>query len=286
MSELFTEAFIISILAGTIRIATPLILAAVGELIAERAGVINLGVEGMMSMGCFVGFYITYETGSQSMGIAGAVVAAMMMSLIMAFTAITLKLEQFVTGLAINILSAGLVLFWFSNFYDYHQEKTGKSTPPGIEILEKFDIPLLSDIPYIGKILFTQNWLTYLAYIIVPLSWYFLYRTRFGLELRCLGENPKVIDVKGLSVSVRRYAAVLFGGAMAGLGGAFISIGLSSQFAPNMVSGRGWLAIVIVIAGNWLPYRIVLAALIFAFLGSLQLHIQAIGIDFPVFSWW
>lgn len=281
MSELFSEALIVSLLAGAIRIVIPLILAAIGELIAQRSGVMNLGVEGMMLMGCFVGFYVTHETGSASIGIIFAVLASLTMSLIFAFMTITLKLEQFVTGLALNILAAGLTTFWFRAFYDIYRTETGSALPPTIDILESVEIPLLSDIPYLGEILFSQNWLAYFAYVLVPLTWFFLYKTRYGLELRCLGENPKAIDVKGLSVTVRRYSAVLFGGAMAGLGGAFISVGSSVQFVPDMVAGRGWLAIVIVIAGNWLPYRVVIAALIFALLGSFQLHVQAIGIDFP-----
>lgn len=281
MSDLFTGTIIISILAATIRIATPLVVAAIGELIAERAGVINLGVEGMMLMGCWVSFYTTYNTGSHTLGIMAGIAAAMGMSLLMAVMAITLKLEQFVTGLALNILASGLTLFWYRRFRAIFQEESGAHVPPNIEMMGEFDIPLLSNIPYIGEIFFSHNLITYFAYILVPVTVYFLYRTRFGLELRCLGENPKAIDVKGLSVTRRRYAAVLFGGAMAGLAGTFLSVGISTQFVTGMVAGRGWLAIVIVIAGNWLPYRIVIASLIFAFLMSLQLHVQAVGIDFP-----
>jgi len=281
VSDLFTGAIIISILTATIRIATPLVVAAIGELVAERAGVINLGVEGMMLMGCWVAFYTTYHTGSHTLGIAAGIAAGMGMSLVMAVMAITLKLEQFVTGLALNILAAGLTLFWYRRFRALYQEELGAGVPPSIEMMGDFHIPLLSNIPYIGEIFFSHNLITYFAYILVPVTVYFLYRTRYGLELRCLGENPKAIDVKGLSVSVRRYAAVLFGGAMAGLGGAFLSIGISTQFVAGMIAGRGWLAIVIVIAANWLPYRIVIASLIFSFLMSLQLHVQAVGIEFP-----
>jgi len=276
MSEFFTETIVISILAAMVRIGAPLILAAIGELIAERAGVINLGVEGMMLMGCFLGFFVTFETGSILAGIGAAMVGAMLMSLIMAFMAITLRLEQFVTGLALNLLASGLTLFWFRSLL-----KTIGSTQPNIDLLEKAPIPFLSDIPYLGIIVFSHNWLVYLAILSVPICSFFLYKTKYGLELRCLGENPRAIDMKGLSVAKRQYLAVLFGGMMAGLAGAFISVGSSIRFVPEMTAGRGWLAIVIVIAGNWQPKWILVAALVFAFLEAFQMHVQAVGINFP-----
>ena len=162
MSEFFTETIVISILAAMVRIGAPLILAAIGELIAERAGVINLGVEGMMLMGCFLGFFVTFETGSILAGIGAAMVGAMLMSLIMAFMAITLRLEQFVTGLALNLLASGLTLFWFRSLL-----KRIGSTQPNIDLLEKAPIPFLSDIPYLGIIVFSHNWLVYLAILSV-----------------------------------------------------------------------------------------------------------------------
>lgn len=276
MSDLFSEAIIVSILAATVRISTPLLIAALGELIAERSGVINLGLEGMMLMGTFIGFSVTLSTGSPWMGVTAAVFSGILMSLIMAFMTVTLKLEQFVSGLALNLLASGLTLYWFRS-----SVSSDFDNQPTIELLSKIDIPLLSDIPYIGEIFFSHNIITYFAFLMVPAVWYFLFRSKYGLELRCLGENPKALDVKGLSINARRYAAVLFGGAMAGLAGAFISVGSSLRFVADMTAGRGWLALVIVIAGNWQPKWILAAAMVFAFLDAFQLHVQAVGVNFP-----
>jgi general nucleoside transport system permease protein len=276
MIELLSEGMIISILAATIRIASPLILAALGELICERGGVVNLSIEGMMYMGAFVGFFITWKTESPIAGILAGAVSGMLVSLIMAFMVVTLKLKQFVTGLAINLLAAGLVVFWYRLF----GLSSGKDVI-SIKILQTIKIPFLSEIPYLGKIVFEQNIVTYFTYLMVLVVWYFLYRTKFGLELRCLGENPASIDMKGLSVEIRQYCAVLFGGLMAGMAGAFLSAGSSFRFVPGMTAGRGWLVIVIVIAGNWKPKLIMMAAMLFALLDAFQLHVQAIGINFP-----
>lgn len=276
MTELLTTQILISILAATIRIACPLMIAAIGELVTERAGVMNLGVEGMMLMGAFVGFFVTHQTGSPVTGIIAAALAGMVFSLIMAVMAITLKLEQFVTGMALNLLAAGLTLFWYRSF----QKLVGTSNPK-IDLLTNVKIPFLSEIPWLGKIFFCHNPLTYLAFLMVPVIWFFLYRTKFGLELRCMGENPAAIDMKGLSVDARQYLAVMFGGLMAGLAGAFVSVASSVRFVPDMTAGRGWLAIVIVIAGNWRPKWIVVASMVFAFLDAFQMHVQAIGFKIP-----
>lgn len=276
MGDLFQEAVIISILAATVRIATPLLLAALGELITEKAGILNLGVEGMMLMGAFTGFLAAYSSGSLTIGILVAAVSGGMMGLIMAFMASTLKVEQIVTGIALNLLASGVTLFWYVTYF-----KGTTDTLPSVNVLPTLPIPLLSDIPYVGEILFTQKILTYVAFIMVFVVWFFLYRTRSGLELRCIGENPRVIDMKGLSVTKRQYAAVIFGGLMAGMAGAFLTLGTAARFVPEIAAGRGWLAIVIVIAGNWRPMGIVIASVVFAFLEAFQLQIQGVGVQIP-----
>ena len=274
MSDLFTEAVLVSILAATIRIATPLIFAALGELITERAGILNLGVEGTMLMSAFAGFVGTFATNSLVVGLVSAMVAGGLMAFIMVFMAATLKVEQVVTGLALNMLAAGMSLYLYKIYFE------GNALPT-IEVMSIYSIPILEEIPYLGPILFQQKLLTYAAFLMVPVVWFFLYRTKYGLEIRVLGENPKVLDTKGMNVTSRQYAAVILGGILIGVGGAFVTIGSVVRFVPDITAGRGWLALVIVIAGNWRPAGILIAALVFAFLDALQLQIQGIGVALP-----
>lgn len=276
MSDLFQSTIIISILAATIRIATPLLLAALGELITERAGILNLGVEGGMLMSAFMGFYATYTSGSLWIGLLAGMLTGALLNLIMVFMAATLKVEQVVTGLALNMLASGLSLYMYKLAF-----ADAKSKIPTIDIFQNVAIPWLSEIPFLGEIFFTQKLLTYIAFMLVPAVWFFLYRTKFGLEIRCLGENPKVIDTKGLSVTRRQYTAVLLGGVLIGMGGAFVTICSTVRFIPDITAGRGWLALVIVIAGNWRPLGLVIAALIFAFLDAFQLQVQGVGVQLP-----
>jgi simple sugar transport system permease protein len=193
--------------------------------------------------------------------------------------ATTMKADQTVTGLALNLLAAGASYFWYQVVFANFEQ--GNANLPTIKILQNIKIPLLGDIPYLGTIFFNHTILTYIAFLMVPVIWFFLYRTKYGLRIRGVGENPRAVDMKGLSVSKLQYAAVIFGGMMAGLGGAFLTVAASSRFVPDISGGRGWLAITIVIAGNWKPSRIVAATLIFAFLDAFQLQMQGIGIQVP-----
>ena len=194
-----------------------------------------------------------------------------------AFMASTMKVDQTVTGLALNLLASGISLFWYRvAFKGISTESIPTIQPMGIT-----KIPVLSNIPYIGEILFSQGLLTYLAFIMVPVIAFFLYRTQIGLSIRSLGENPRAVDMKGINVIRLQYLSVIFGGVMSGLAGAFITIGTTVRFLPEITAGRGWLALVIVIAGNWKAGRILLATLLFAFLDAFQLQLQGIGIQFP-----
>lgn len=276
LTDILTATIVISLLTATIRMATPILLAALGELVTERSGVQNLGVEGMMLMGAYVGFMVGNMTDSLLYAVAAAAIVGALMSLIMAFMANTLRVDQTVTGLALNLLAQGLSFYWYRVAY---KEVGGQA--PTTRIFEQIPIPILSKIPFIGEILFTQTILTYIALIMVPCVWFFLYRTRYGLLIRSLGENPRAADVKGVSVIRYRYLAVLFGGIMAGIGGSFLTLASAGVFVPEISAGRGWLAIVIVIAGNWNPYRILTAALVFAFLDAFQLQMQGLGIKLP-----
>src|SRR5215210_5480428 len=211
LEELLQTSILLSVAAATIRIATPLLLAAVGELVAERSGIYNMGLEGIMLMGAFTGYLTAYESGSLWLGVSVAGLTGVSMALVFAFLVVTLQIEQIITGLAINLLGAGLSVYWLRTAF------AGGQTPT-IPFFTTAPVPFLSDLPIVGPVLFDHKLLTYLAFLSVPLVWLFLYRTRYGLILRCAGENPKALDVKGVSAVSVQYAAVLFGGFMAGMG--------------------------------------------------------------------
>jgi general nucleoside transport system permease protein len=273
LSDLLHETIVVSILAATVRIATPILIAALGEMITERAGVYNMGLEGTMLTGAFAGFFVAFHTGSPALGIAAAALAGALGGLLLAFLTVSLRVEQIVTGLAVNLLASGLTTFLFKAAF--------RNTTPAIAILDVAPVPGLAAIPYLGPILFQQKPLTYFGLLAVPALWVFLYRTRLGLEIRCIGINAKALDTKGRSVHARQYGAVMFGSMMAAVGGSFLTVGSASQYLPDMTNGRGWLAIIIVIAGGWRPGAILLAALAFAFLDALQLQIQGVGFRMP-----
>jgi ABC-type uncharacterized transport system permease subunit len=277
LSSLLQATIIINILASTIRISTPLLLGALGELVTERSGVMNLGIEGTMLMSAYVAFLVDFQTNSIILAILAAMLTGALMSLIMAFMASTMKVDQTVTGLSLNLLASGISLFWYRVAF----KGTNTESIPTIQTMGTVKIPLLGDIPYLGKILFNQGLLTYLAFLMVPVIAFFLYRTYTGLAVRSLGENPRAVDMKGINVTRLQYLSVIFGGVMSGLAGSFITIGTTVRFLPEISAGRGWLALVIVIAGNWRAGRILLATLLFAFLDAFQLQLQGIGIQFP-----
>jgi ABC-type uncharacterized transport system permease subunit len=273
LGEIFTAAIIINLFSTMVRLSTPLLIAAMGELVAERSGVMNMGVEGMMLMGALVGYMVSLATDSLWIGILFAILSGGLMALILAFMTITLKVDQTVTGLSLNLLSSGLTLFIFRAFYDMDNTVN--------KLFPSFDIPFLSDIPFLGDIFFSQKPPTYFAFLCIPVIAFFLNRTKPGLQIRSTGENPSAVDTRGLSVNKLRYLAVVFGGMMAGLAGSFFTNGISSRFMPEITAGRGWLAIIIVIAGNWQPVRMLIATLIFALLDALQFTLQGIGTDIP-----
>lgn len=273
LDDLLTGAIIINLFTTMIRLATPLLIAAMGELVVERSGIMNLSVEGMMLMGALTGFMVSLNTGSLWIGLLASVFSGVLMALLLAFLSITLKVDQTVTGLALNLFSSGLTLFIFRALYDKHNAIS--------EIFPILPIPYLSEIPYVGEIFFSHRGLTYFAFLCIPVIAFFLNRTKIGLAIRSTGENPHAVETRGLNVSTLRYLAVIFGGMMAGLAGSFFTNGISSRFVPEITAGRGWLAIIIVIAGNWQPGRMVMATLIFALLDAFQYTLQGVGMDIP-----
>lgn len=275
LTEIFQGTILISMLASMVRIAAPILLAALGELVTEKSGILNMGVEGTMLTGAFIGFFVCSRTGSIPLALLAAVLAGGVMSLLMVFMASTLKVNQVVCGLALNLLASGLTFYWYRVAFN------SIGVTPTIETMKVAKIPLLSQIPVLGEVLFSQHPLTYFAILMVPAIWYFINKTKYGLEIRCLGEDPRSIDIKGINVTRLQYLSVIFGGMMSGLGGAFLTVASSGVFIPEMSAGRGWLAIVVVIAGNWKPGRILLAALLFSFFDAFQLQAQSLGVQFP-----
>ena len=268
------ETFVVNLIAATLRVATPILLAAIGETFAERAGILNLGIEGIMFFGAFTGFFAADATGSLWIGLGAAVLSGLLAGLLMAVLSVTLGVNQHVSGLGITLLLGGLALYGFRLQYG------GRSTPPSIEPFGQ--LSPFEGIPVLGPI-FQQYLLTYITFlVIVPLSWWLLYRTSFGLKIRAAGENPEAVDAAGVNVFRIRYIALIIGGGLMAAGGAFLSLSQLGAFTHGIISGRGWVAIALVIFGNWDPIKVMGGALIFGGTFALQLRLQAMGLELPV----
>jgi ABC-type uncharacterized transport system permease subunit len=260
------EAIIITIIIAS----TPLLLAALGELVAERSGVLNLGVEGMMIMGAVTGFIATYETGQPFLGILASIAAGMLTASLFAFVTLVLVANQVASGLALTLLGIGVSALIGESY----------ANKPGIR-LPRLDVPVLGDIPFVGPVVFGQDPLVYVTVaLVVGVSW-FLFRTRGGLILRAVGDNHVSAHALGYGVVRVRFLAVLFGGACAGLAGAYLSLVSTSQWLDNMTAGRGWIALALVVFATWLPWRLAIGALLFGAVGILQFHAQALGVRVP-----
>ncbi len=261
-----TAAIVVSIIAA----ATPLLFAALGELMTEKSGVLNLGVEGMMLLGAVASFATAIATGSFVFAIVVGALAGALMSLVFAVLTLSLLANQVATGLALTIFGVGLSALLGQSYV---------GTP--LEALPKLAIPGLSEMPLVGPIVFGHDFLVYLSIAMVfAVSW-FLYRTRWGLVVRAVGESHDAAHAIGYQVIGIRYAAVMFGGAMAGLGGAYLSLAYTPMWIENMAAGRGWIALALVVFATWRPGRVMLGAYLFGGVTMLQLHGQGIGIDVP-----
>jgi len=257
-----------NVLYATIRNGTPLMLVALGEMVCEKSGVLNLGQEGMMLMGAVVGFIAAVTTGSSTLGILAATGAGMLASALFAFLALTLAANQVATGLALTIFGTGLSAFVGSAY-------VGKT----LEGLQAINIPYLVDIPVIGKALFGQDILVYLSIALFFAILWLFNRSRLGLVIRAVGENPEAANAVGLPVLKTRYLAVLFGGAMAGLAGGYLSIVYTPLWSEGMTSGKGWIALALVVFASWKAERILLGAYLFGFASILHLIMQGSGYD-------
>lgn len=262
---------VVSLLARALMMSTPLLLGSISEVIAERSGMMVTAIEGIFLMGAWGGFVGAYLTGSSLAGVLLAMVCGLLMAAVYGFITIHLRQHQVVTGTALNILAAGLCTYLQRVLFGV------PVSPLKITPLPKLAIPLLGDIPVIGQIFFRQNILTYLVYLIIPLSYFILFKTSIGLAIRSTGENPEAVDVAGISVNRVRFMTVLVAGIMGGLAGAFYSVGYLGMFTSGMIGGRGWIAFAICFLGNWNPKGAVIGTLAFGFTEALAIYMQTVG---------
>ncbi|MBC7686060.1 MAG: ABC transporter permease [Bdellovibrionales bacterium] len=262
--------YVIAFLASTAGSATPLVMAAMGELVTERAGVMNLGIEGMMLVGAVVGFMVTLSTGSISLGLLAAMLAGMGMALIFGFLVLTLQTNQVATGLALTLFGLGLSAF-------LGRALVGQTVAP----MPHLSLPMLSNLPFVGPLLFRFDAMVYGSVLLALLVSVLLAKSRIGLVIRAVGESPHSAHAIGMHVVALRYGAVLFGGAMAGLGGAYLSLALTPMWVEGMTAGRGWIALALVVFATWKPRGVMFGAYLFGGVTVLQFHGQGFGLAVP-----
>ncbi|MDH3679729.1 MAG: ABC transporter permease [Acidimicrobiia bacterium] len=268
MSEFFTATVLIATLASGIRLAVPFLLAALGETIGQRSGVLNLGVEGVMLLGAFAGYYTTLETGSALAGVALALVVGAVMGAIYAVITVAMHAEQGISGIGIFLFGLGFTDLLF-------QKQVGSPIP--IDGLAKVAIPGLSGLPWLGEILFDHNVLVYVAFLLVPTVWFVVNRTTFGLNVRAVGETPEAADTLGVSVNGTRVAAIVIANTLAGLAGAALALELGI-FQQNLTAGRGFIAIALVYFGAWRPSGVMAGALLFGVVSATVVQWRTLGI--------
>jgi len=266
------ETFLVGLTAATLRVATPLVFGTLGEVFAERAGILNLGIEGTMFFGAFVGFAAAGASGSLWLGVLAGIASGAASGLLMGLLTVRLGVNQHVSGLGITLLLTGLSLFGFRLIYGEPR------IPPSIEPFSQ--ISPFGELPILGPI-FQQYLLTYIVLALVPLAWWLLFRTNFGLQIRAVGENPEAADAAGVNVYSVRYLALLVAGGLMGAGGAFLSLAQLGAFTYGIIAGRGWVCIALVIFANWHPVRVLLGALLFGGVFALQLRLQTTGLQLP-----
>lgn len=272
ISEFLSSAVIVGILASGIRLATPYLYAALGEIFGQRSGVLNLGVEGQMLLGAFSAFYVVRTTGNLALGMLAAIAVGAVMGLAMAFVSVDLQAKQGISGIGFYLFGLGMSDLLFNKLLGTVETVSG--FPP-------INIPLLSEIPYVGEIFFQQNILVYIALALVPVAAFVLNKTTLGLKIRAVGENPEAADSLGVSVRRIRYITVILGGTLSGVAGASLSIALLNVFQQNLTSGLGFIAVSLVYFGGWRPWGVLLGALLFSMVNSLQLWIQVLRIPIP-----
>lgn len=272
MSDFFTLPVLLGVIYSGIRFATPYLFASIGETFSQRSGVLNLGVDGIMLMGAYSGFYVAFNSGSLWLGLLAAALVGAVMGLMMAVISVTFQATQGISGIGLQMFGLGLSTLLFT------------TTMGGVETIVGFPpikIPILSKIPYLGETLFSHNILVYSAFLLVPISNWVLNKTTFGLKVRAVGQSPQAADSLGVNVQTIRYITVIFGGVMAGIAGASLSIALINVFQENLTSGMGFIAVALVYFGGWRPYGVLFGSLLFSFVTALQQWVQVKEIAIP-----
>ncbi|SPJ22384.1 ABC transporter permease [Palleronia abyssalis] len=279
MSVLFDILASVGMWEAVLRIATPLILGTLGVLLCERVGVLNLGIEGIMTFGAMIGWLTVYGGGDLWTGLLVAAAAGAMFGLLHALLTVPLGLSQHVTGLGITLFAASF------SYYVFRLAVPTASSPPTIEPFRPLAVPFLSDLPFLGPVLFTQTAPTYLALVLVAAIAWGLYRTPLGLAVRMAGENPHALDAQGVDPILLRIGAIMAGSALMGMAGAFLTTAAFNSFFPTMVQGRGWICVALVVFASWRPERALLGALLFAFFDAFQLRLQTVvdGVPYQLF---
>lgn len=260
-----------SLLKRALMMSTPLLFGSIAEVIAERSGMMVTAIEGIFLMGAWGGFVGTYLSGSAFIGILAAILSGLAAAAVYGVVCIYLKQHQVVTGTAINVLAAGICTYLQRVLFGV------PTTPLKISPLPELPIPFLSKIPFIGPIVFQQNILTYAVYLIIPASYFLLFKTSWGLMIRSTGENPEATDVAGISVNKVRFLTVLLAGMMGGVAGAFYSVGYLGMFTTNIIGGRGWIAFAICFLGNWNPKGAFAGTIIFGLTEAVAIYMQSVG---------
>jgi simple sugar transport system permease protein len=283
IGEVAILAVVLGVIHSGIRLATPYLYAALGETFSQKSGVLNLGVEGIMLMGAFSGFYAVFVTGNLWLGLLAAAVVGALFGLIMSLVSVTFQAEQGISGIGLYMFGLGLSSLLF---------KTMLGTVEGVDGFSELRFCLsglgiesdlcLADVPILGEIFFSHSALTYGAYVLVPLSAWILNKTTWGLSIRSVGQNPEAADTLGVRVNTIRYSAVMVGGTLAGIAGASLSISLLNIFQENMTAGMGFIAVALVYFGSWTPVGVLVGALLFSTVNALQLWVQVL--DLPIAS--
>jgi ABC-type uncharacterized transport system permease subunit len=268
MGDFFTVSVLVATLASGIRLATPFLLAGLGETIGQRSGVLNLGVEGVMLLGAFTAYYIALETGSATLGVFGALAVGAFMGLMYAFITLVMQAAQGISGIGIYLFGLGFTDLLF-------QKQVG--TPIPIPGLSEKKVPILGDIPKVGEIFFQHSVLVFVAFGLVPIVWFVINRTTFGLNVRAVGESPEAADTLGVSVNLTRLATIVIGNTLAGLAGASLALEVGI-FQQNLTSGQGFIAIALVYFGAWRSYGVMLGALLFGIVQATVLQLKTLGI--------
>jgi len=272
MNEVFQLSVVVGILTSAIRLATPYLYAAIGEAFSQRSGVLNLGVDGVMLISAYASFYVVLNTGSVWLGLLAAILVGLLMGLLMSFISITLKAEQGISGIGLYMFGLGLSSLLF---------KTTIGTVKTVTGFQPVKVPLLGDIPVVGEIFFHHSLLVYGAFLLVPIAWWVMEKTTWGLRIKSVGQNPAAADSLGVNVDRVRYFSVCLGSILAGIAGASLSISLLNLFQENLTAGQGFIAVALVYFGGWKPVGILWGALLFSTVNAFQLWMQVLGVNIP-----